>query len=89
MINLYKKRNTTTHQLQLSFNNKETSSDGVTRDAFSAFFALVYSKMDGSNESVPRTIVDDDDLVAVGKAITYGFILSNIIPFLSRYVKAP
>ena len=81
MINLYKKRNTTTHQLQPSFNNKETSSDGVTRDAFSAFFASVYSKMDESNERVPRTIVDDDDLVAVGKAITYGFILSNTFSF--------
>ena len=81
MINLYKKRNTTTHQLQLSFDNEEASGDGVTRDAFSAFFASVYSKMDGSNERVPRTIVDDDDLVAVGKAITHAFILCNIFPF--------
>ena len=37
--------------------------------------------MDGSNERVPRTIVDDDDLVAVGKAITHAFILCNIFPF--------
>ena len=84
MINLYKKRNTTTHQLQLSFDNDEVSGNGVTRDAFSAFFASVYSKMDGSNERVPRTIVDDDDLVAVGKAITHAFILCIL-----RYVKAP
>ena len=44
MINLYKKRNTANHQLHLSFDNEEASGDGVTRDAFSAFFASVYSK---------------------------------------------
>ena len=43
MINLYKKRDTPTHQLQLSFDNEEASGDGVTRDAFSAFLASVYS----------------------------------------------
>ena len=37
--------------------------------------------MDGSNERVPRNIVDDDDLVAVGKAITHAFIMYNIFPF--------
>ena len=37
--------------------------------------------MDGSNERVSRAIVDDDDLVAVGKAITHAFILCNIFPF--------
>ena len=37
--------------------------------------------MDGSNERVPRNIVDDDDLVAVGKAITHAFIMCNIFPF--------
>ena len=40
MINLYKNRNTTTHQLQLSLDNEEASGDGVTRDAFSAFFCV-------------------------------------------------
>ena len=67
--------------MQLPFDNEEASDDGVTRDAFSAFFASVYSKMDGSSERVPRTIVDDDDLVAVGKAITHAFIMCNIFPF--------
>ena len=81
MISLYKKRNTATHQLQLSFGNKEASGNGVTREVFSAFFGSVYSKMDGSNELVPHTIVDDDDLVAVGKAITHAFIMCNIFPF--------
>ena len=51
-ISLYKKRNAATHQLQLPFDNEETSGDGVTRDAFQPFFASVYSKMDGSNERV-------------------------------------
>ena len=37
--------------------------------------------MDGSNERVPRTIVDDDDLAAVRKAITHAFILCNIFTF--------
>ena len=37
--------------------------------------------MDGSSERVSRTIVDDDDLIAVGKAITHAFILCNIFPF--------
>ena len=37
--------------------------------------------MDGSNERVPRTIADDDELVAVGKAITHAFVLCNIFPF--------
>ena len=37
--------------------------------------------MDGSNEHVPRTIFDDDDLVAVGKAIAHAFIMCNIFPF--------
>ena len=81
MITLYKKRNTATHQLQLSFDNEEASGEGVTRDAFSAFFALVYSKVDGSNERVPRIIVDDDDLVAVGKVITHASIMCNIFSF--------
>ena len=76
-----KKRNTATHQLQLSFDNEEASGDGVTRDAFSAFFGSVYSKLDGSNERVPRTIVDCNDLVAVGKAITHAFIMCNIFLF--------
>ena len=81
MINLYKKRNTANHQLQLSFDNEVASGDGVTRDVFSAFFSSVYSEMDGSSEHVPHTIVDDDDLVAVGKAITHAFIMCNIFPF--------
>ena len=81
MISLYKNRNTTTHQLQLSLDNEEASGEGITRDAFSAFFASVCSKMDGSNERVPRTIVDDDDLVAVRKTITHAFILCNIFTF--------
>ena len=88
MINLYKKRNTANHQLQLSFDNEEASGDGVTRDAFPAFFASFYSKMDESSERVPRTIVDDDDLVAVGEAITHAFIMCFTCIFLSRYVKA-
>ena len=78
IINLYKKSNTTTHQLQLSFDNEEASGDGVITDAFSGFFASVYSKTNGSNEYVPRTIVE---LVAVGKAITHAFIMCNIFPF--------
>ena len=81
MINLYKKRNTATQQLQQSFNSEEASDDGVTRDAFSAFFASVYSKMDGSNERVPSSIIDDDNLVVVGKAITHAFIMCNISTF--------
>ena len=40
MINLYKKRNTTTHQLQLSFDNEEPSGDGVITDAFSGVFCV-------------------------------------------------
>ena len=80
MINLYKKRNTINHLLQLPFDNKEASGDGVTRDAFSAFFASFYLKMDGSNERVSCTFVDDDDLV-VGKTITHASIMCNIFPF--------
>ena len=81
MISLYKKRHTATHQLQLSFDNEEASGDGVTRDAFQLFLRRFTQKMDGSNERVPRNIVDDDDLVAVGKAITHAFIMCNIFPF--------
>ena len=69
------------HQLQLSFDNEEASGDGVTRDAFSAFFVSFYSKMDGSNERVSCTFDDDDDLVVVRKAITHAFIMCNIFPF--------
>ena len=37
--------------------------------------------MDGSNERVPRTVVDGDDLVAIGKTIAHAFIICNIFPF--------
>ena len=40
MINLYKKRNTTTHQFRLPFDNEEASGDGVARDAISGFFCI-------------------------------------------------
>ena len=36
--------------------------------------------MNGSNELVPCTTVDDDDLAAVGKAITHALIMC-IFPF--------
>ena len=55
--------------------------DRVTRDAFSAFFALVYSKMDGSSERVSHIIVNEDDLVVVGKAFTHALIMCNTLPF--------
>ena len=67
--------------MQRSFNNEEASDDEVTRDAFSVFFASVYSKMDGSNERVPSSIIDDDNLLVVGKAITHAFIMCNISVF--------
>ena len=71
MINLYKRRNTATHQLQLPFVNEEASADGVTRDVFLAFSASLYSNMDGSSECVPHTIADNDDLVVACRKSYY------------------
>ena len=81
MIDLYKKKKTSTHQLQLSFDNEDAYGDGVTRDAFSGFFTSVYMKMDGCTERVPRSSIDDDELIIIGKVITHAFITCNIFPF--------
>ena len=82
MIDLYKRRNIAAHQLQLPFVNEEASGDGVTRDVFSAFSALLNSNMDGSSECVPHTIVDNDDLVVVGGDINKNELLPSLMAFI-------
>ena len=81
MITLYKKTNTTLTSCNCHSITKKQVVTGLLEMPFQLFFESVYSKMDGSNELVPRTVVDDDDLVAVGKVITHALIMCNIFPW--------
>ena len=51
-INLYKKRNTVLHIIELTFKNESAAGDGITKDAFSTFFQSLYAYMEGYNEKV-------------------------------------
>ena len=80
MIQLYRKRQTVASQLKLSFLGEEAVGDGVTRDAFSAFFQSLNEKMDGVFEKVPASNYDEEELEVVGKIITHAYILYNVFP---------
>lgn len=80
MINLYKKRNTVLHKVNLSFKNEEAVGDGITKDAFSSFFEALYEVMEGYNQKVPSSKIDDDTLVVVGKICSHAFLNCSIFP---------
>ena len=56
MINLYKKRGTLSQKMQIRFIGEEAEGDGVTRDAYSAFYAELYNKFDGKREKIPNVM---------------------------------
>ena len=82
MINLYKKRGTLSQTMQIRFIGEETEGDGVTPDAYLAFYAELYNKFDGEREMIPNVInFPEDDLEKIGKIIYHGFIQFGPFPF--------
>ena len=81
MIALFTKRNMCKHQVVLSFSDEEAVGDGITLDAFSAFFSSLYEKMEGEFQCVPSHNFDEDELRTIGKIITHAFLQCNVFPF--------
>lgn len=82
MINLYKKRGTLSQKMQIRFIGEEAEGDGVTRDAYSAFYAELYNKFDGEREKIPNVMnFPEEDLETIGKIIHHGFIQFGLFPF--------
>lgn len=80
MMSLYKKRNIASHKISISFKGEDAEGDGVSRDAFSAFFNSAYNKMDGYSEKVPSTRFSEEDVRTLGKIITHAYICFNVFP---------
>ena len=56
------------HLLKLSFKEEDAVVDGVSLDAYSAFYESLYTKMDGSFEKLPSSNLDEEE----GKIINHG-----------------
>ena len=80
LLKIYKKRNVTSHKLHITFKGEDAVEDGVARDAYSAFFSGVYTRMDGCYEKIPSPNFDEADLEIIGKVITHAFIQHNLFP---------
>ncbi|XP_066913460.1 uncharacterized protein [Clytia hemisphaerica] len=81
MLKLYRKRGITTKNVVIEFNDESGEGDGVSRDVFAAFFAELYTKMDGDNEKIPTIDMDETDLEVIGKVITHAYLLHGLYPF--------
>ena len=64
----------------IHFTDENAVGDGVSRDAFSAFFESLYGKMDGYFEKIPTAKISEDQLEIVGKIIHHGYIHYGMIP---------
>ena len=73
LLKIYKKRNLTSHKLHIIFKGEDAVGDGVARDAYSAFFSGVYTRMHGCYENIPSPNLDETDSHT---------LLYNIICFL-------
>ena len=80
MMSLYRKRNTTTHVINIAFKGEDAGGDGVSRDAYSAYFESVYRKMEGHTEKVPSPLFEEEELAILGTIITHAFVSHNIFP---------
>ena len=80
MINRFTKRNVLANQVVIHFTDENAVGDGVSRDAFSAFFESLYGKMDGYFEKIPTSKITEDELEIVGKIIHHGYIQYGMIP---------
>ena len=80
MINRFTKRNVLANQVVIHFTDENAVGDGVSRDAFSAFFESLYGKMDGYFEKIPTAKIPEDELEIVGKIIHHGYIQYGMIP---------
>ena len=70
MMQLYRKRRTVTNTIAVTFVGEEAVGEGVSKDAYSAFFESWYKTMDGEQEKIPsNTNFDDEDLEIIGKII--------------------
>ena len=74
MINLCKKRGTLSQTMQIRFISEEAKGDGVTSDAYSAFYVELYNKFHGEREKIPNVMNFPEDLETIGKIIHHGFI---------------
>ena len=90
MINRFTKRNVLANQVVIHFTDENAVGDGVSHNAFSAFFESLYGKMDGYFEKIPTAKIPEDDLEIVGKIIhhghiQYGTISSRLSPSCFKY----
>eukprot|EP00111_Clytia_hemisphaerica_P012955 TCONS_00038057-protein len=69
-----------TTQFILLFKNEDATGEGVTRDAYTAFFEQLYSTFDGQAECVPRHKLSIKHLELFGKIVTHAFINYQIFP---------
>lgn len=80
-IELYSSaKNIENTSVSFQFKDEDAVGDGITRDAFSCFFQAVYAKFDGENEVVPRQLLEDSELIVIGKVITNAFITQDVFP---------
>ena len=80
MIKLYSKRQVLKNILAFTFMGEEAVGDGVSRDAYSAFYKELYAKMDGYTQRVPTSNFDEEELTVIGKIIYHGYILYDVFP---------
>ena len=70
-----------TNTIAVTFVGEEAVGEGVSKDAYSAFFESWYKTMDGEQEKIPsNTNFDDEDLEIIGKIITHAFITHGVFP---------
>ena len=80
MIKLYSSRGITKLIPYILFNNENAVGDGVTRDAYSLFFAKWYEQFEGDTECVPLPNCNIEHLQIIGKIITHAFVCYNVFP---------
>ena len=80
MINLCKKRGTLSQTMQIRFISEEAKGDGVTSDAYSAFYVELYNKFHGEREKIPNVMNFPEDLETIGKIIHHDFIQFGPFP---------
>ena len=66
MINRFTRRNVSANQVVIHFTDENAVGEGVSRDAFSAFFESLHGKMDGYFEKIPTAKIPEDDFATGG-----------------------
>ena len=59
LLNIYKKRNVTSHKLHITFKGEDATGDGVARDAYSAFSFGEFTRewMDATKKFRPQILI--------------------------------